>query len=107
MPRYEPPVKWMRLTASIDSGWAQPVLPCISHLKPSRTPTTPMPLTSARMVAALITLLIPRVRVADPAFNAAHTVALMEQAAAQRAVLLLFPELGLSAYSCDDLFHQR
>jgi len=50
---------------------------------------------------------IPRVRVADPAFNSAHTIELMEQAAAQRAVLVLFPELGLSAYSCDDLFHQR
>src|SRR5690606_12389032 len=25
---------------------------------------------------------------------------------ARQAVLVLFPELGLSAYSCDDLFHQ-
>jgi NAD+ synthase (glutamine-hydrolysing) len=49
----------------------------------------------------------PRVRVADPVFNAEATVELMDQAAEQRAVLALFPELGLSAYSCDDLFHQR
>ncbi len=50
---------------------------------------------------------IPEVRVADPAFNAAQIVALMNQAAQQRAVLAVFPELGLSAYSCEDLFHQQ
>jgi NAD+ synthase (glutamine-hydrolysing) len=50
---------------------------------------------------------IPEVRVADPAFNAARTVELMEQAAHQKAILVLFPELGLSAYSCEDLFHQQ
>src|SRR5437867_1334341 len=50
---------------------------------------------------------IPEVRVADPAFNAARTVELMEQAARESAVLILFPELGLSAYACDDLFHQQ
>ena len=50
---------------------------------------------------------IPSVRVADPAFNAEHTIALMEQAARTDALLALFPELGLSAYSCDDLFHQK
>ncbi len=50
---------------------------------------------------------IPAVRVADPAYNAAQTIELMRRAALQHAVLVLFPELGLSAYSCDDLFHQR
>ena len=50
---------------------------------------------------------IPEVRVADPAFNAAQTVALMREAAGARAALAVFPELGLSAYSCDDLFHQQ
>ena len=50
---------------------------------------------------------IPEVRVADPAFNAARTVELMREAAQQRAVLVVFPELGLSAYSCEDLFHQH
>jgi NAD+ synthase (glutamine-hydrolysing) len=49
----------------------------------------------------------PMVRVADPAFNAEQTVALMHEASAWRAALVLFPELGLSAYTCDDLFHQR
>jgi NAD+ synthase (glutamine-hydrolysing) len=50
---------------------------------------------------------IPEVRVADPPFNLAQTVALMERAAEQRAVLCVFPELGLTAYSCEDLFHQQ
>ena len=50
---------------------------------------------------------IPEVRVADPTFNAERTVELMEEAAREKAVLALFPELGLSAYSCEDLFHQQ
>lgn len=50
---------------------------------------------------------VPEVKVADPAFNAARTVELMEQAVQQQAILALFPELGLSSYSCDDLFHQH
>jgi NAD+ synthase (glutamine-hydrolysing) len=50
---------------------------------------------------------VPRLRVADPTFNAAETILLMERALAERAVVALFPELGISAYTCDDLFHQR
>ncbi|MDE2345122.1 MAG: NAD(+) synthase [Gammaproteobacteria bacterium] len=50
---------------------------------------------------------IPEVRVADPEFNTAQTLALMQQAADGGALLVAFPELGLSAYTCDDLFHQQ
>jgi NAD+ synthase (glutamine-hydrolysing) len=50
---------------------------------------------------------IPEVKVADPAFNSRQTIALMRQAAERHALLAVFPELGLSAYSCDDLFHQQ
>ncbi|MBE3602046.1 NAD(+) synthase [bacterium] len=50
---------------------------------------------------------IPAVRVADPSFNAARTIELMKRAAEKKALVVLFPELGLSAYTCDDLFHQR
>ncbi|MDR7331421.1 NAD(+) synthase [Roseateles asaccharophilus] len=50
---------------------------------------------------------LPLCRVADPAFNAEQTIALLKQAAAGGAAVVAFPELGLSAYSCDDLFHQR
>lgn len=56
---------------------------------------------------ARVAVAVPVCRVADPAFNAQQTIALHHQAAAQGAVLVAFPELGLSAYSCDDLFHQR
>jgi NAD+ synthase (glutamine-hydrolysing) len=50
---------------------------------------------------------VPEVRVADPAFNAAKTIELMRRAAEEKAILALFPELGLSSYSCEDLFHQQ
>jgi NAD+ synthase (glutamine-hydrolysing) len=50
---------------------------------------------------------VPVVQVADPAHNAAQTVLLLEEAAAHQSVLAVFPELGLSAYTCDDLFHQQ
>ncbi len=50
---------------------------------------------------------MPAVRVADPPFNGEQHVALMREAAMQHAALVLFPELGLSAYSNEDLFHQR
>lgn len=54
-----------------------------------------------------VALGVPEVQVADPSFNAAKTVELMEHAAAEKAILVLFPELGLSSYSCEDLFHQQ
>ncbi|MFC7514424.1 NAD(+) synthase [Herbaspirillum sp. GCM10030257] len=50
---------------------------------------------------------VPRCRVADPVSNAAETIALATKAAGEGAALIAFPELGLSAYTCDDLFHQR
>jgi NAD+ synthase (glutamine-hydrolysing) len=56
---------------------------------------------------ARVAVCVPEVRVADPAFNASTTIALLEEAARRRAILALFPELGLSAYSCEDLFHQQ
>jgi NAD+ synthase (glutamine-hydrolysing) len=49
---------------------------------------------------------IPYVRVADPKFNAERTLGLARQASARGAAVALFPELGISAYSNDDLFHQ-
>ena len=54
-----------------------------------------------------VAVAVPRVRVADPVFNAAESVAVLARAAGQGAVVVAFPELGLSAYTCDDLFHQR
>lgn len=50
---------------------------------------------------------VPRCQVADPAHNAAAHVELLERAASQHAAVVAFPELGLTAYTCDDLFHQH
>ena len=49
---------------------------------------------------------VPEVRVADVSFNADRTIGLAGEASAKKALFALFPELGLSAYTNDDLFHQ-
>jgi NAD+ synthase (glutamine-hydrolysing) len=49
---------------------------------------------------------IPHVRVADPRFNAERTLGLAREAAAEGAALVVFPELGLSGYTAEDLFQQ-
>ncbi|KAF2992749.1 NAD(+) synthase [Methylocystis sp. MJC1] len=49
----------------------------------------------------------PSVRVADPAFNAARTIEMARDAHVRGASLVLFPELGLSAYAIDDLLQQE
>jgi NAD+ synthase (glutamine-hydrolysing) len=48
----------------------------------------------------------PEIKVADVPSNVASTINLAKQAAANNAILALFPELGISAYSNEDLFHQ-
>src|SRR5690349_16132528 len=49
---------------------------------------------------------VPRVRVADPEFNVEQTLNLARRASELHAAVALFPELGISAYSNEDLFHQ-
>lgn len=49
---------------------------------------------------------VPTLRVADPAFNLDQTLELAAEASDKSAALCVFPELGLSAYTNDDLFHQ-
>ncbi len=48
----------------------------------------------------------PQVRLADPASNARETIELMRKADKAGAVLCVFPELGLSGYTLDDLHLQ-
>jgi NAD+ synthase (glutamine-hydrolysing) len=48
----------------------------------------------------------PRVAPGDPGFNAAETLDLARQGHARGVDLMLFPELGLSAYAIDDLLMQ-
>ncbi len=50
---------------------------------------------------------VPTVRVADVAFNVDQTIRLAREADAQGVLLTVFPELGLTAYTNDDLFHQQ
>lgn len=56
---------------------------------------------------ARVAVAVPHCRIADPAANAAQMIALATDAAAQGAVIIAFPELGLTAYTCDDLFQQH
>jgi len=56
---------------------------------------------------ARVAVATPIVRIGDPRHNAEATFELIEQAAAESTALVVFPELGLTAYTCDDLFHQR
>ena len=49
---------------------------------------------------------VPVVRIADPAANAQATIDLMRQASAEGAALVVFPEMGLTGYSIDDLVQQ-
>ncbi len=49
---------------------------------------------------------VPRVRIGDPAFNAERTIALAQRADEQQSALAVFPELGIAAYTSEDLFRQ-
>ena len=49
----------------------------------------------------------PGSEIADPAFNLGETLALFRQGHERAVGLMVFPELGLSGYSIDDLFLQR
>src|SRR5919106_3514514 len=53
-----------------------------------------------------VAVCIPFVRVADPGYNVGRTLGLARRASELGAVVALFPELGISAYSNDDLHQQ-
>ena len=53
-----------------------------------------------------VAVCVPRIEVADPQFNADRTLELLRAGDAQRVGLMVFPELGLSAYAIDDLLFQ-
>ncbi|CAB1276983.1 NAD(+) synthase [Candidatus Nitrosacidococcus tergens] len=50
---------------------------------------------------------IPSVKVADPQFNSQEILNLLEQGVEDQSILVVFPELSLSGYSCGDLFQQQ
>ena len=53
--------------------------------------------------AAVVT---PELRVADVTFNTRATLSALEKASALGSQIAVFPELGLTGYTCGDLFYQ-
>ena len=49
----------------------------------------------------------PKIRVGDVDFNIAQTVSFARKAAAKDTAVIVFPELGLTGYTCGDLFEQK
>ena len=49
----------------------------------------------------------PKVQIADPVHNADETIRFIWQAEEKKIKLLAFPELGLTGYTCGDLFLQK
>ena len=49
----------------------------------------------------------PELRLADCPFNADRTLALMARAEGQGVNVVVFPECGLTGYTCHDLFHHH
>src|SRR6201984_542343 len=54
-----------------------------------------------------VAVCVPEMRVANPAVNAEAHLRVLEQVYRQGAHYALCPELGLSSYSCGDLFFQE
>jgi NAD+ synthase (glutamine-hydrolysing) len=54
-----------------------------------------------------VAVCVPELRVADPAFNAEAHLRVLSRVHDQGAHYALCPELGLSAYTCGDLFFQE
>ncbi len=49
----------------------------------------------------------PKIRVADPEYNAREIIGLMQEAAENGAKIIVFPELCITGYTCGDLFLQE
>ena len=50
---------------------------------------------------------VPSVKVADCLYNVRQTEALIAQAEGRGVEIIVFPELGLTGYTCQDLFRQN
>ena len=55
---------------------------------------------------ARVAVCVPETRVADPAFNADAHLRVLDDVYRQGAQYAVCPELGLSSYTCGDLFFQ-
>ncbi len=54
-----------------------------------------------------VAALTPKIRVADCQYNGSNICAMIDEAEAQGAKLLVFPELCITGYTCGDLFWQE
>lgn len=73
----------------------------------SAKPATPLPFLSPyRHGFVRLAACVPQIALANPAANAEETLALLKQGHERRVALMVFPELGLSGYSIDDLLLQ-
>lgn len=54
-----------------------------------------------------VAVAVPCLSLADPDANANETIRWVKDAHQQGACVITFPELGLTGYSCEDLFHQE
>lgn len=50
---------------------------------------------------------VPHLRVADMSYNTARTIDMLNRAASESVDVIVFPEMGLTGYTCGDLFFQR
>jgi NAD+ synthase (glutamine-hydrolysing) len=73
---------------------------------PTRTDSRPAFFSLHRQGFVRVAACTPRIEVGDPQANAAETLALMREGEQRHADLMVFPELGLSAYAIDDLHLQ-
>ena len=55
---------------------------------------------------ARVAVVAPELKVADVRFNTRAMLAALEDAASRGSQLVLFPELGITGYTCADLFYQ-
>ena len=73
----------------------------------SKLAATPPPFNSPyRHGFVRLAACVPKITLADPRANADETLALLRRGHDQSIALMVFPELGLSAYSIDDLIQQ-
>ncbi len=49
----------------------------------------------------------PKIKVGDVDYNVLQTVSLARKAAAKDTAVIVFPELGITGYTCGDLFEQK
>ncbi len=54
-----------------------------------------------------VAAITPKILVADPIWNGEEICKRMDEAIAQKAKILVFPELCMTGYTCQDLFYQR